>query len=65
MNLVTDRNYLNTDGITFKDGTVRVTGNATGTMNQYSQKNEDYGGFYVNLAGDSYAGLGLSKASPA
>ena len=57
MNLVTDRNYLNTDGITFKDGTVRVTGSATGTMNQYSQKNEDYGGFYVNLAGDSYAGL--------
>lgn len=57
MNLTTDRANLNTDGITFRDGTVRVTGSATGTANQYSQKYEDYGGFYVNLPGDSYEGL--------
>ena len=57
MNLTTDRANLNTDGITFRDGTVRVTGSAKGTANQYSQKYEDYGGFYVNLPGNSYAGL--------
>lgn len=57
MNLTTDRANLNTDGITFRDGTVRVTGSAKGTANQYSQKYEDYGGFYVNLPGDSYEGL--------
>lgn len=45
MNLTTDRANLNTDGITFRDGTVRVTGSAKGTANQYSQKYEDYGGF--------------------
>lgn len=57
MNLTTDRAYLNTDGITFRDGTVRVTGSATGTKNSFSQMNEDFGGFYVNLPGNSYAGL--------
>ena len=57
MNLTTERDHLNTDGITFRDGTVRVTGSATGTANQWSQKYEDYGGFYVNLPGNSYAGL--------
>lgn len=60
MNLTTDRACLNTEGITFKDGTVRVTGSAKGTQNGYSQKYEDYGGFYVNLPGDSYEGLNFT-----
>ncbi len=63
MNLETERSYLNTDTLVFKDGTVAVTGTGRGTFvggGTSGNKNADWGGFYVNIPAYNNRGCNLT-----
>lgn len=59
MSVKSDANVVDTSALTFKDGSVRVTGTAAGTTT-YGQPNENAGGFFLNRAYDAYAGVSLT-----